>query len=87
LRLRFKELTKPIAPENSLGRISRMGAINNKPVNEAALRTLEDKIRFIERALKRLDDSDFGICQQCKSQIPEGRLLLISGSIYCVNCA
>ena len=32
----YKELTKPIAPENAIGRISRMDAINNKSVNEAA---------------------------------------------------
>ena len=34
----YKELTKPIAPENAIGRISRMDAINNKTVNEDALR-------------------------------------------------
>ncbi len=83
----LKELTKPIVPENSLGRISRMDAINNKSVNEAALRTLEAKIISVERALKRLYESDFGICQKCKCQIPEGRLLLMPGSCFCVNCA
>ena len=34
----YTELTKPISPENAIGRISRMDAINNKSVNEAALR-------------------------------------------------
>ena len=29
---RYKELTKPIAPENAIGRVSRMDAINNKSV-------------------------------------------------------
>ena len=28
----LKELTKPIAPENAIGRVSRMDAINNKSV-------------------------------------------------------
>ena len=32
----LKELTKPISPENAIGRVSRMDAINNKSVNEAA---------------------------------------------------
>jgi len=36
----YKELTKPIAPENAIGRVSRMDAINNKSVNEAALKKL-----------------------------------------------
>ncbi len=83
----LKELTKPIAPENSIGRISRMDAINNKSVNEAALRTLEQKVKRIESALMRIGDKDFGICRKCKKNIPEGRLLLLPGSIFCVNCA
>lgn len=28
------ELTQPVAPENAIGRISRMDAINNKSINE-----------------------------------------------------
>ena len=28
----LKEATKPISPENSIGRVSRMDAINNKSV-------------------------------------------------------
>ena len=34
----LKEQVKPIAPENAIGRLSRMDAINNRSVNEAALR-------------------------------------------------
>ena len=34
----YTELCKPIAPENAIGRISRMDAINNKSVVEAALK-------------------------------------------------
>ena len=33
----YRDLTKPIAPENAIGRVSRMDAINNKSVNDAAL--------------------------------------------------
>ena len=34
---RYRDLTKPIAPENAIGRVSRMDAINNKSVNQLAL--------------------------------------------------
>lgn len=34
---KFRDLTKPIAPENSIGRVSRMDAINNKSVNDSTL--------------------------------------------------
>ncbi|MFW5754308.1 MAG: TraR/DksA family transcriptional regulator, partial [Marinilabiliaceae bacterium] len=39
----LEELTRPIAPENSIGRVSRMDAINNKSVNEAALAQTRQK--------------------------------------------
>ena len=34
----YSNLCKPISPENAIGRVSRMDAINNKSVVEAALR-------------------------------------------------
>ena len=83
----LKELTKPIAPENAIGRISRMDAINNKSVNEASLRSLEENVKKIELALLRIDDPAFGICRKCKKAIPEGRILLLPGATLCVNCA
>ena len=39
--LDYKESTKPISPENAIGRVSRMDAINNKIVVEAVLRKAE----------------------------------------------
>lgn len=83
----LKELTKPIAPENAIGRISRMDAINNKSVNEASLRSVESKVKNIDSALAKINDPDFGICRRCKKAIPEGRLLLLPGATLCVNCA
>ena len=41
----YTELCKPIAPENAIGRISRMDAINNKSVVEAALRETKNKMQ------------------------------------------
>jgi len=83
----LKEVTKPIPPENAIGRISRMDAINNRSVNEAALRTLEEKVKKVKIALTRMDDKDFGVCMKCKNTIAEGRLLLLPGTVFCVNCA
>ena len=83
----YKELTKPIAPENAIGRISRMDAINNKTVNEEALRKAEQKLKNLKVALLNINDTDFGVCYKCKSNIPIGRILLIPQSRFCVNCA
>ena len=52
----YRELTKPIPPSEAIGRVSRMDAINNKSVNEAALRQAEKQRQGLDRALQRLDD-------------------------------
>ncbi len=83
----LKEVTKPIAPENAIARISRMDAINNRSVNEASLRVAEEKLKKLERALLKIDEPNFGICIRCNKPIPEGRLLIMPESITCVNCA
>ncbi|MDB4584336.1 TraR/DksA family transcriptional regulator, partial [Draconibacterium sp.] len=69
----YKELTKPVEPENAIGRISRMDAINNKSVTEAALRKAEDKLNKLKIAVLKVDDDDFGICIRCHKPIPPGR--------------
>ena len=83
----LKEQVKPISPENAIGRISRMDAINNKSVVEASLRQNEDKLRKLELALASVDKPDFGICVQCKKPIPIGRIMLMPHAIRCVQCA
>lgn len=85
--LDYKELTKPIAPDVSIGRVSRMDAINNKSVNEASLRQAEIKLGNLKRVLDRFGTEDFGICLKCKQPIPVGRILIRPQSLLCVNCA
>lgn len=83
----YKENTQPVAPENSIGRLSRMDAINNKSVVEAALREAEAKLEKLKQARKNVDNEDFGICKRCKNPIPIGRIMLMPQSPFCVNCA
>lgn len=85
--VQYRDLTKPIAPENALGRVSRMDAINNKSVNDAALKKAETKLHNLKNALNRLEDADFGICIRCNKEIPMGRILLMPQIRTCVNCA
>ena len=87
LIVEYKELTKPVAPDDAIGRISRMDAINNKSVTEASLRQAEEKLKNLERVLSRVGTSDFGICIKCGKPIPEGRILYRPESLTCVDCA
>lgn len=81
------ELTKPIAPDCAIGRISRMDAINNKTINENALRKAKQKLESLKIAKSNLHDFDFGICKKCQQPIPLGRILIMPHSKFCVHCA
>ena len=84
--IELRELTKPIAPDCAIGRVSRMDAINNKTINEAALRKAVVKLSGLKYALERIDDSDFGICAKCSQEIPIGRIMLVPHSRFCARC-
>ncbi len=83
----LKEITKPIEPDCAIGRVSRMDAINNRSVNEAALRQKQKQLIGLEYAIKNINDKKFGICITCGQSIPLGRILIMPGSKRCVNCA
>jgi len=83
----YKELTRPIAPDNAIGRISRMEAINSKSINEEALRKTKNTLTRIQKALKIIDDEDSGICIECDEPIPFARLIILPETNLCVVCA
>ncbi|WP_421762609.1 TraR/DksA family transcriptional regulator [Ekhidna sp.] len=83
----YKEQSKPVTLDNSIGRISRMDAINNKSITESALRQAEAKLSKLHQAMDSIDKPGFGLCIKCKQPIPIGRILLMPESNKCVNCA
>ncbi|MDF1694746.1 MAG: TraR/DksA C4-type zinc finger protein [Saprospiraceae bacterium] len=85
--IEIEKLTQPITPENSIGRVSRMDAINNKSVMEAALRTKKSKLTKLRVALIKVDEKDFGLCAFCKRPIQALRLMYMPESTRCVRCA
>jgi len=85
--LQYEELCQPIAPDSAIGRVSRMDAINNKGVMEAALRKARERLEGLARNLDALGSSDFGLCRRCKKPIAIQRILLAPESTFCVTCA
>lgn len=83
----LKELTRPVAPDNAIGRLSRMDAINNKTINDAALREQKSRLQKLERALENIKEDKYGTCRKCGTDIPSGRLKFMPWATKCVNCA
>lgn len=81
------ELTKPISLDASIGRLSRMDAINNKTINENALREKKSILQKLERAQERYKEGKLGTCLKCGNDIPLGRLKIMPYTTRCVQCA
>lgn len=45
-----------------------------------------EKLRNIDEALLKLDDGEYGICEECEEEIPIGRLKVVPFARYCVRC-
>lgn len=73
--------------QQSVGRLSRMDALQNQAMAQAtgARRTAERQ-RLVA-ALKRMDDGEFGYCEECGDEIAEARLRLDPAATRCVDCA
>lgn len=83
----MEKMAQPITPENSIGRVSRMDAINNKSVVDAALRTKRAKLTKLQVALNKIEDENFGNCTLCGRAIQPMRLMFMPESTKCVRCA
>ena len=83
----YRRLAKPVAPDNAIGRLTRMEAISSQGINEAALSkalVAQDKL---ENALTTIDHPDFGRCRECEEPIPLARLKVLPEADLCVPCA
>jgi len=78
---------QPVAPDNAIGRLTRMEAINSKSINEATLNKSKQTLSKMERALRMINDPDFGLCRECEEPIPFARLMIVPESDLCVQCA
>jgi DnaK suppressor protein len=83
----YRLLTKPISPDNAIGRLTRMEAIGSKSINEAALKKAEDTLLKLERALAKIYHPDFGLCRECEEPIPSARLMVLPEADLCVQCS
>ena len=73
--------------QQSVGRLSRMDAMQAQQIALAADRRRQLQVSRIRRALKQLDDGEFGYCLECGNPIPEGRLEADPAAHLCLACA
>ncbi|WP_300672039.1 TraR/DksA family transcriptional regulator [Desulfoluna sp.] len=83
-----EETSSPtVTPDNAIGRISRVEAMQARHIGDASARARKERIVRLEQALKDVDDEDYGLCVACEEPIPLARLRLIPEATLCVACA
>jgi len=73
--------------QSSVGRLSRMDAMQQQQMALATERNRERDLQRIKAALKRIDDGDYGYCITCGEEIAKKRLAFDPAVPTCVDCA
>jgi DnaK suppressor protein len=73
--------------QQSVGRLSRMDAMQNQAMAEAQERKRRNQLVRIELAMRRLKEGEYGSCRECGEEIAEGRLIADPMAECCVGCA
>lgn len=73
--------------QQSVGRLSRMDAMQRQAMAQASSRRRSARGMRIKAALRRIDEGEFGFCQDCGEEIGKKRLSLDPTVLTCVSCA
>ena len=73
--------------QQSIGRLSRMDAMQQQAMATAQDGRRHARIRAIEAAIRRIERDEFGWCEACGEFIGDRRLNLDPTLVRCVGCA
>jgi RNA polymerase-binding transcription factor len=73
--------------QQSVGRLSRMDALQGQALAKAGKERAERQLKMIEAALMRIDNDEYGECKECGEPINPKRLEIDPTSLYCIDCA
>jgi len=78
--------TDAIAPDVSIGRLSRLDAMQSQQMSLAGRRLLEQEANLLNQALQRIQQGTYGRCQLCGQDIHLDRLNYQLHAVACVPC-
>lgn len=73
--------------QQSVGRLSRMDAMQQQSMALAEARRRALRLKQIGAALKRIDEDEFGYCVSCGNEIIVKRMELDPAAAVCTACA
>ena len=82
------EAARPVELDQaSVGRLSRMDAIQMQQMAREADRRRRSQLTRIAGALQRIESGDYGFCIDCGEEIDERRLCVDPTTLRCTGCA
>ena len=75
-----------ILDQTSVGRLSRMDAMQGQQMALESGRRRKEKLLQIKSALNRIEAGTFGYCSVCENEIASGRLSINPAVTRCVDC-
>ena len=72
--------------QQSVGRLSRMDAMQQQAMAQATQQQRQRELIEIRAALQRMEQDDYGFCEDCGAEIAAKRLQLYPTARYCVEC-
>lgn len=73
--------------QQSVGRLSRMDALQSQALAKAGKERAERQLKMIEAALVRIEKGEYGECMECGEPINPKRLEIDPTCLYCIDCA
>ena len=73
--------------QQSVGRLSRMDAMQQQAMAQATERNRAAELARIERAFRLIDEGEYGYCASCGEEIAEKRLEIDPTATLCTRCA
>ena len=73
--------------QTRVGRLSRMDAMQAQAMSKETGRRRRQKLIQIEAALRRIEENDYGTCQECGEDIATARLEADPTVLLCIECA
>jgi DnaK suppressor protein len=77
---------KPVSPDSSIGRLSRVDAMQQQQMRLALVRQRKDELARLENALNMVASGKYGVCNGCGEDIPDNRLEAVPDAQMCVPC-
>lgn len=73
--------------QQSVGRLSRMDALQNQAMAKAQAGRRQIEKTRLTAALGRMEEGDYGYCEDCGDEIAKARLELDPAAAKCIGCA